>query len=116
MDAALLQHYLGETAHLEPVDRVADAAVIVVLGCAVTQHMEDESRDIIEYLQQTKRPGVQVVVLGCIAKARPEFHTVNPARVLRFPAPRLEAGQPADLVLFDLDDGFHMHRTVVAGE
>ena len=42
--------------------------------------------------------------------------TVNPARVLGLPAPRPEAGQPADLVLFDLDGGFHVRRSVVFGE
>ncbi|NCC94747.1 MAG: N-acetylglucosamine-6-phosphate deacetylase, partial [Opitutae bacterium] len=42
--------------------------------------------------------------------------TVNPARVLRLPPPRLAVGEPADLVLFDLGNGFHVRSTLVGGE
>ncbi|MDY0165735.1 MAG: amidohydrolase family protein [Thermoguttaceae bacterium] len=42
--------------------------------------------------------------------------TVNPARVLKLRPPRLEAGEPADLVLFDLDGGFRVRGVFVAGE
>ncbi len=42
--------------------------------------------------------------------------TANPARVLGLPPPRLEPGEPADLVLFDLDGGFRVRRTIVSGD
>lgn len=42
--------------------------------------------------------------------------TVNPARVLGLPIPRLEIGEPADLVLFDLDDGFQVRGTALGGQ
>ncbi len=42
--------------------------------------------------------------------------TVNPARILQLPPPRLEPGAPADLVLFDLDDTFRVRDTIVAGQ
>ena len=42
--------------------------------------------------------------------------TVNPARVLRLPPPQLAVGEPADLVLFDLANGFRVRNTLVGGE
>ena len=75
MDAALLQRYLGETAAIEPVNSAAAADLILVQGCAVTQHMEDESRNIIEHLKQVKRPDARLIVMGCVAKVKPEFKT-----------------------------------------
>lgn len=42
--------------------------------------------------------------------------TVNPARVLQLSPPRLAVGEPADLVLFDLADGFHVRSTLMGGE
>ena len=96
MDAALLQRYLGETAAIEPVDNVADADLILVQGCAVTQHMEDESRDIIEHLKQVKRPDARLIVMGCVAKVKPEFKTGDED-------PRVPL-VPIDGLLYQMDD------------
>ncbi len=41
--------------------------------------------------------------------------TTNPARVLGLDSPRLEPGAPADLVLFDLEGGFHVRSTIIGG-
>ncbi|MDZ7619609.1 MAG: amidohydrolase family protein [Patescibacteria group bacterium] len=42
--------------------------------------------------------------------------TTNPARVLRMPPPRLEVGGLADLVIFELSEGFRVRDTLVSGE
>lgn len=96
MDAALLQRYLGETAALEPVDAVADADLILVQGCAVTQHMEDESRDMIAHLKEAKRPDARLIVMGCVAKVKPEFKTGDED-------PRVPLA-PIDGLLYQMDD------------
>ena len=75
MDAALLQHYLGDRCEYKIVEGYAEADVILVLGCSVTQHMEDESRDLIAHLEANKRPGARLEVTGCIAKVQPDLKT-----------------------------------------
>ncbi len=42
--------------------------------------------------------------------------TVHPAHTIGLPMPRLAEGENADLVLFALDAGFRVHRTLVGGE
>lgn len=75
MDALLVQRYLGEECRLEAARDAASADVVLVQGCAVTQHMEDESRDLIEHLKKIKRPDAKLIVIGCVAKVKPEFKT-----------------------------------------
>lgn len=75
MDAALVQRYLGSTGRFVAAANVGDADVVIVQGCAVTQHMENESRDIIAHLEQAKRPDAKLIVAGCIARFRPELAT-----------------------------------------
>jgi tRNA A37 methylthiotransferase MiaB len=71
MDAALVQRYLGEMCGVDPAPDAASADIILVRGCSVTQHMEDESRDLIAHLQKVKRPDAKLFVIGCIAKTNP---------------------------------------------
>lgn len=75
MDALLVQRYLGEECQLVDAPDVASADIILVMGCAVTQHMEDESRDLIEQLKIVKRPDAKLIVGGCVAKVKPQFKT-----------------------------------------
>jgi len=75
MDAALVQRYLASTRHFVAATNVRDADVVIVQGCSVTQHMENESRDIITRLQQAKRLDAKLIVAGCIARFRPELAT-----------------------------------------
>ena len=96
MDAALVQRYLGSTRHVVPVTKVADADVVIVQGCAVTQHMENESRDIIAHLAQAKRPDAKLIVTGCIRRFRPDLATndTDPAVPL----------DEIDHMMYDLDE------------
>jgi len=75
MDAALVQRFLGEHGNWEEAPDLEHADVILVQGCAVTQHMEDESRDMIAHLRQAKRPEARLIVTGCVAKANPALTT-----------------------------------------
>lgn len=75
MDAALVQRFLGSTQHTVAAADVSEADVIIVQGCSVTQHMENETRDIISHLQQAKRPEAKLIVAGCITRFRPELAT-----------------------------------------
>ncbi len=75
MDAAMVQRYLGSTRDFVESVNVGDADVVIVQGCAVTHHMERETRDIITHLQEAKRPDARLIVSGCISRFRPELAT-----------------------------------------
>jgi tRNA A37 methylthiotransferase MiaB len=77
MDAALVQRYLGSTLHFVAAANVDEADVIIVQGCSVTRHMENETRDIITHLEQAKHPESKLIVRGCIARFRPELAANN---------------------------------------
>ena len=96
MDAALVQRYLGSTGRFVAAANVGDADVVIVQGCAVTQHMENESRDIIAHLEQVKRPDAKLIVAGCIARFRPELATGDAGTSV----PLDEIGH----IMYDLDE------------
>ncbi|NWG76409.1 MAG: hypothetical protein HXY24_17705, partial [Rubrivivax sp.] len=73
MDAALVQRELSESGEYALTDDHKQADAIVILGCAVMQMKEDQTRDLIEYALREKRPDAEVIVLGCVAKIRPEL-------------------------------------------
>ena len=73
IDAALVQQFLREKHGLTLVDKMASADIIVMLGCAVMQPKEDQTRELIRLVHEQRRPDSQVIVGGCIAKVRPEI-------------------------------------------
>lgn len=74
-DAVLLKQYMSETKGAVLCDNYKDADLILILGCANTNHMETESQDLINHIQATKRPDSKALVMGCIAKIRPDLGT-----------------------------------------
>ena len=74
MDSAMLKRYFGESCEsFEVTKDTSSADVLLVLGCSVTQHMENESSDLIKYLEEHKKPDSRVFAIGCISKLKPEI-------------------------------------------
>jgi threonylcarbamoyladenosine tRNA methylthiotransferase CDKAL1 len=74
-DARLLKQYMGDTNDVVLVDSYKDADLICLLGCANTKHMEMESQDLKEHIEATKRPESKLLIMGCLAKIRPDLAT-----------------------------------------
>jgi tRNA A37 methylthiotransferase MiaB len=72
LDAALVQRYLREKHGLLLADDIAAADVIILLGCAVMQPKEEQSRELIRIACERKKENSQLIVSGCVAKVRPE--------------------------------------------
>ena len=73
MDAALVRTYFTELNDFQVCDSYKEADIIVILGCSVHQLMEDQTREMIDYINEHKSRNAEVVVAGCISKVRPEF-------------------------------------------
>ena len=73
VDASIVQKFLQERHGLILADNIAEADIIVLLGCAVMQPKEEQSREFIKIALERKKQGSQVIVSGCIAKTRPEL-------------------------------------------
>lgn len=73
MDAALVQQYLGSKNEFEISRDISQSDLVLVLGCAVTSHVENETIDIVEYLRKKKRPNARLQVIGCVSKIRTEL-------------------------------------------
>ena len=72
-DAVLLKQYLTDTNNVVICDNYREADLICLLGCANTRHMETESKELMEHIQATKRPDSRLLVMGCLAKIRPDL-------------------------------------------
>ena len=72
-DAVLLKQYMDDTKNVVICDKYMDADLICLLGCANTKHMENESQALMEHIQATKRPDSKLLVMGCLAKIRPDL-------------------------------------------
>jgi tRNA A37 methylthiotransferase MiaB len=72
LDAALVQRFLKEKHGLVLADDIEVADVIILLGCAVMQPKEEQSRELIRIACERKKENSQLIVSGCIAKVRPE--------------------------------------------
>jgi tRNA A37 methylthiotransferase MiaB len=71
MDAELLKNYLTNEFNVKTVDNYQHADFVLIQGCSVTQHMENESKQIIRYIKE-KKEDKSIVVMGCLSKFRPE--------------------------------------------
>jgi tRNA A37 methylthiotransferase MiaB len=80
IDAALVQKYLRERHGFATAENAASADVIVLLGCAVMQPKEDQTRELIHTISEQKRPDSQLLVCGCITKVRPEITELSDVR------------------------------------
>ena len=72
-DAVLLERYMADTNNVVICDNYIEADLICLLGCANTLHMETESKELKEHIQATKRPDSRLLVMGCLAKIRPDL-------------------------------------------
>jgi tRNA A37 methylthiotransferase MiaB len=72
-DAVLLKQYMAEINDAVISDNYQEADLICLLGCANTKHMETESQELIEHIEATKRPGARLLIMGCLAKIRPDL-------------------------------------------
>ncbi len=73
LDAAVVQQFVQKKHGFALADDIIDAEVIILLGCAVMQTKEEQSRELIRVAYECKKPDSRLVVSGCIAKARPEL-------------------------------------------
>lgn len=73
MQAAELQQVLGGAATYSPCSDYTQADLVVFLGCSITQDKENLSCRIIEEIDARKRPGAQLLPVGCIVKTRPDL-------------------------------------------
>lgn len=71
MDAELLRVYLANEFDVKVVSDPREAEFVIVQGCSVTQHMENESKEIIRHLKEELSPH-SVIAMGCLSKFRPE--------------------------------------------
>ena len=74
MDTELLKLFLKEEYGFQIVHQFESAEVIIILGCSVTQHMEEESLDIMNYFKLHANSRVRVFVLGCVTKIKPSLN------------------------------------------
>jgi tRNA A37 methylthiotransferase MiaB len=72
IDAASLKHFLECEYHVQMVDTLQQADFVVVQGCSVTQHMENETKAIVKHVKGVK-DSQSVVVTGCFSKFRSEW-------------------------------------------
>ena len=72
-DAVLLKQYMTDTNNVVLCDSYMEADIICLLGCANTLHMETESKELMEHIQATKRRDSKLLVMGCLAKIRPDL-------------------------------------------
>jgi tRNA A37 methylthiotransferase MiaB len=72
-DAVLLKQYMAHTNNVVICDNYIEADLICLLGCANTLHMETESKELMEQIRATKRPDSKLLVIGCLAKIRPDL-------------------------------------------
>lgn len=73
MDVAMLKQYFDNQDNYVLVTHLADANLIIFLGCSVMQGKEDETREIINKIEKQKNPVAKLVVAGCISKVYPEL-------------------------------------------
>ena len=73
MDSALVRARFGDMDGFRECESFEEADIIVIMGCSVHQFMEDQTRELIHYINEHKSRNAEVVVLGCISKVRPEF-------------------------------------------
>lgn len=74
LDAQLLINYFSDERKYEITESSSEADMFIVLGCLVTQHMENESIDLLQFLRKAYADK-EVLLMGCIAQVRPEIHT-----------------------------------------
>lgn len=72
-DAALLEYYFQKKHDFTITDNLAEAELIILLGCCVKQSNEDQSRELIKIILEQKRDDAELIVSGCISKVRPEL-------------------------------------------
>jgi len=73
MDTAMLEQYFDSKEKYVLVTDLAEANLIILLGCSVMQGKEDETREIIKMIEEHKSPGAKQVIAGCISKVYPEL-------------------------------------------
>ena len=81
MDAELLKKYLTKEYNVKAVDNSQYADLVIIQGCSVTQHMENESKQIINYMKERKDKD-SIVVMGCLSKFRPECIIDQSSKIL----------------------------------
>ena len=72
-DAALLQKYLSKDERFKFVKNFMEADIILLLGCANTQDIENETRALIDHVKRTKGDKSEIIVLGCISRIRSDL-------------------------------------------
>ena len=77
MDSALVRARFADIDGYRECDSYEEADIIAILGCSVTQFMEDQTRELIQYFEEIKSRNAEVVVLGCLSKIRPEFSPLD---------------------------------------
>jgi threonylcarbamoyladenosine tRNA methylthiotransferase MtaB len=77
MDAALLKRYLTEEQGFTITDDYKASDIIIVMGCSVTSHMENESIDLIDHFRKYKSSETRLAVHGCISRLKPELAMDN---------------------------------------
>ena len=73
MEASEVERSLVETPSLWLCKDYTKADLIIFLGCSVNQEKEELSSKIIEVIEDGKKPGAQLLPLGCILKSRPDL-------------------------------------------
>lgn len=73
LDAAMLEKHFDNQGKYVLTNNVAEADLVVLLGCSVMQTKEDQTRHLIELIQERKNPEAKLIVTGCISKVRPEL-------------------------------------------
>jgi len=73
MDAAVVDQYFGIKGDFLRASNLEEADLILLLGCAVMQAKEEQTRELIRLIEERKRPEAKFVVAGCISKVRPEL-------------------------------------------
>jgi len=73
LDAAQLERFFQAKPDFTVVKDIANADLIVLLGCSVMQPKEDMTRELIKVISEQKRADAELLVAGCIAKVRPDL-------------------------------------------
>ncbi len=72
----------------EPVKKIADADLIIISTCSLTQDEDQNSLDYIRYAQEKKSKGAKIIIAGCLPIIVPEklrqigdFTTISPTNL-----------------------------------
>lgn len=77
IDATMLEQYFREQHEYHVVKDIAEADLVVLLGCSVMQPKEDQTHELIKVISEQKRPDAELLIAGCITKVRPEIASHN---------------------------------------